>query len=206
MLRTALFCLSIFSLSLGAFANPIENQETYTGIGVILEKNGFHVSVKKFVPNSPAETAGIEKFDVITHIDGISTHGMGLEDVTDLIRGKSGTFVALTVERKLPPDPLMFLVQRELINLPDPQPVEVCENSESLLATRIFGDWKIDEALSNILNPGHKMAGHFRFVKDESQMVRDEFLGLSNDGTCVYALGYGLIFKVSPPGLIHNFL
>ena len=55
--------------------------------------------IVKPIEESPADKAGIEPGDIVTHIDGASVEGMTVEDAVGKVRGPKGTTVVLTILR-----------------------------------------------------------------------------------------------------------
>ena len=76
-------------------------QNAYVGIGITItpaeDESGFEVI--KVNEGGPAEEAGMVAGDVIVGIEGQSAKGMTTSGARDLVRGKEGTQVALTVHR-----------------------------------------------------------------------------------------------------------
>ena len=76
-------------------------QNAYVGIGITItpaeDESGFEVI--KVNEGGPAEEAGMVAGDVIVGIEGQSAAGMTTSGARDLVRGKEGTQVALTVRR-----------------------------------------------------------------------------------------------------------
>ncbi len=74
----------------------------YVGIGVTIvlraDESGF--DVKEVAAGSPAEEAGIQPGDILTHVAGQRVSEIGLTATKDLLRGKEGTVVSLTVSRQ----------------------------------------------------------------------------------------------------------
>ena len=72
----------------------------YTGIGteITMNENNEVVIYQPFA-GSPAEKAGLKKGDIITKIDGESVKGKTSSDVSDIIKGMSGSKVKITVNR-----------------------------------------------------------------------------------------------------------
>lgn len=69
------------------------------GIGVhITEVNGKIVIVS-VIDDTPAQKYGLMKKDRILKVNDISTKGLSLKDVAEMVRGKRGTEVSLTVLR-----------------------------------------------------------------------------------------------------------
>ena len=89
------------------YFNPTEAQQfnnqlnnTFSGIGAELSqtKSG-ELEIISPIKGSPAEKAGLQPQDVITAINGKSTSGMSLDSAVNIIRGKAGTSVSLTILR-----------------------------------------------------------------------------------------------------------
>ena len=73
----------------------------YVGIGVTIfaTEDGSGVEVQKVEPNGPAMDAGIRPGDVIVGVEGQNVAGMTTAELRNLVRGKEGTFVVLTINR-----------------------------------------------------------------------------------------------------------
>jgi carboxyl-terminal processing protease len=58
-----------------------------------------HMVIVSPIPGSPAEAAGIMHGDEVVAVDGLDIEGMGIEEVTAMVRGPAGTEVVLTMRR-----------------------------------------------------------------------------------------------------------
>lgn len=74
---------------------------TYVGIGVTISpaEDGSGVEILKVEPNGPALDAGIQVGDLIVGVEGRDVAGMTTTELRNLVRGKEGTFVVLTIKR-----------------------------------------------------------------------------------------------------------
>ena len=84
------------------YAAYLEHSENaYVGIGITITvaHDGDGLQVMEVNPGSSAEEAGILVDDVIIAIEGQSAAGMTTTDARNLVRGKEGTQVALTIRR-----------------------------------------------------------------------------------------------------------
>lgn len=90
------------------FMNPeefnnmkVDTSGELTGVGIQISKDEEkdQLIVVSPIEDTPAFEAGILAQDIIVKIDGKSTEGMELNDAVDLIRGKEGTTVILTIRR-----------------------------------------------------------------------------------------------------------
>ena len=79
-------------------ASQLNNNE-YEGIGVSVEMVDDDIKIVSPFKNSPAEKAGLKPGDIIKKVDGKSITGLTLPEVTNLIKGPSGSEVKLIIKR-----------------------------------------------------------------------------------------------------------
>ncbi|HEX4122851.1 MAG TPA: S41 family peptidase [Verrucomicrobiae bacterium] len=72
-------------------------QGRLTGVGIEIRLKDHQTVVVAPIDGSPAQLAGVQAGDVITHVDGRSVVGMGFAQVAGKIAGEAGTSVELTV-------------------------------------------------------------------------------------------------------------
>lgn len=79
----------------------IDTSGELTGVGIQITQDEETKDIVVVAPieDTPAFEAGIIAKDVIVEIDGQSTEGMDVNDAVQLIRGKTGTDVVLTIKR-----------------------------------------------------------------------------------------------------------
>jgi len=71
----------------------------YIGIGVEVGYSGDYPVIQSVFPGSPAQKAGIKANDIMIKVDGSDLHNMNSDQTSNLIRGKVGTTVVITVDR-----------------------------------------------------------------------------------------------------------
>ena len=91
----------------------------FGGLGIqILAEKGL-IKITRPLPNSPALRAGLRAGDYITNVNGdrinISSSGQSIYDVVDILRGKVGTQVTITVQRRGNPEPFDVTLTRAVI-------------------------------------------------------------------------------------------
>lgn len=86
------------------------------GIEVTLEKE--ELKVVSPIEDTPAYKAGLKTGDLITEIDKSPVKGLPLGEAIKKIRGRSGSFVELTILRKGESTPLSFKLVRSIIKNP----------------------------------------------------------------------------------------
>jgi len=89
----------------------------FGGLGIqVTQEEGF-VKVISPIDGTPADEAGIESGDFITHVDGESLLGLILDDAVDLMRGPVGSEIVITVVREGEPEPFDVAITRDTIEL-----------------------------------------------------------------------------------------
>ncbi len=94
-----------------------ETQGEFGGVGIEIGMEKGRPVVISPIEGTPAFKAGIKPGDVILEIDGEDTSNMSLIDVVQRIRGKVGTKVQLTIQRKGMEKPLKIELERALIRI-----------------------------------------------------------------------------------------
>lgn len=77
----------------------IDIEAKISGIGIQIADKDNKVYVVSVLEDTPAEKANLKVDDEIVMVENVPTKGLDLKDVADLIRGKVGTKVQLTVLR-----------------------------------------------------------------------------------------------------------
>ncbi|MES2985798.1 MAG: S41 family peptidase [Patescibacteria group bacterium] len=95
-----------------------EIKGSFEGVGMEVGKKDGIITIISPLPGSPAEKAGLKSGDKILKIDKTITTDMAIDAAVNLIRGKKGTEVALTIYREGIDQPLEIKVLRDTIELP----------------------------------------------------------------------------------------
>ena len=94
----------------------VQTRGEFGGLGIeITQENGF-VKVVSPIDDTPADRAGLEAGDYITHVDGESILGLTLQESVDLLRGEVGSPVTVTVTRE-GTDPFDIDIVRDIIQI-----------------------------------------------------------------------------------------
>ncbi len=100
-----------------AAAMRVQTRGEFGGLGIeVTQEEGF-VKVVSPIDGTPADDAGIEAGDFITHVDGESVLGLGLDSAVDLMRGPVGSEIIITVVRENEPEPFDVSIIRDTIKL-----------------------------------------------------------------------------------------
>ncbi len=91
---------------------------SFDGIGVEVGLKKNQLTIISPLKNTPGQKAGLKAGDIIIKIDGKSTYDMSIEEAVNLIRGKNGTEVTLTIFRDGWKDTKDIKITRSTIDIP----------------------------------------------------------------------------------------
>ena len=132
------------------YADYLEQmRNAYVGVGITITLNqeGLGFDILSVEPEGPAYETGILPGDILTHAEGQSVAGMTSTAVRNIVRGKEGTFVELTVLRDM--EELTFSVERRKLQTTVAEGV-LLENGVGLVRIYNFDDRCADESIAAI--------------------------------------------------------
>jgi len=95
----------------------VQTRGSFGGLGIeVTQEEGF-VKVVSPMDDTPADAAGIQAGDFITHVDGESVLGLTLDQAVDKMRGPVGSEIIITVVREGTPEPFDVSIIRDTIKL-----------------------------------------------------------------------------------------
>ncbi len=95
----------------------VQTRGEFGGLGIeVTQEEGF-VKVVSPIDGTPADDAGIEAGDFITHVDGDSVLGLTLDEAVDMMRGPVGSEIIITVVREGEAEPFDVSIVRDTIKL-----------------------------------------------------------------------------------------
>ena len=89
----------------------------FGGLGIEVSMEDGFVKVVTPIDDTPAAKAGIKPGDLIIRLDDTPVKGMTLNDAVDIMRGKPGTDLMLTVIREGEDTPLKINITRAIIKV-----------------------------------------------------------------------------------------
>jgi len=95
----------------------VQTKGEFGGLGIEVTMENGLVKVISPIDDTPAFHAGIEAGDFITALDGEAIQGMNLSEAVDLMRGKPGTTLTVTVARKGAPARFDVDIVRAIIKI-----------------------------------------------------------------------------------------
>ncbi|HAL75328.1 MAG TPA: peptidase S41 [Rhodobacteraceae bacterium] len=95
----------------------VQTRGEFGGLGIeVTQQDGF-VKVVSPIDGTPAEAAGIEAGDFITHVDGETVLGLTLNQAVEMMRGPVGSEIIITVVREGEDEPFDVSIIRDTIKL-----------------------------------------------------------------------------------------
>ena len=95
----------------------VQTRGEFGGLGIeVTQEEGF-VKVVSPIDDTPADEAGIEAGDFITHVDGDSVLGLSLDEAVGMMRGVVGSEIVITVIREGEDEPFDVTLIRDTIKL-----------------------------------------------------------------------------------------
>ena len=132
------------------------NEQTkgkFGGVGIEITMDNGLVKIVSPIDDTPAHKAGIKAGDYITHIDGETVVGLGLNDAVSKLRGKVGTKVKLSI-RRINSKPIEVVIKREEIKI---QSVKSDIKEDSIVYIRISSFTEdIDKAVTEAISKAKK--------------------------------------------------
>ena len=95
----------------------IQTRGSFGGLGIEVTQEDGWVKVVSPIDGTPADEAGLEAGDFITHVDGESLLGLSLDEAVDIMRGPVGSEIVITVAREGEPEPFDVTIIRDTIRL-----------------------------------------------------------------------------------------
>ena len=95
----------------------VQTRGEFGGLGIeVTQQEGF-VKVVSPIDGTPADAAGMEAGDYITHVDGQSLLGLTLDEAVGMMRGPVGSEIIITVVREGEDEPFDVSIIRDTIKL-----------------------------------------------------------------------------------------
>ena len=103
-------------------AKDYEDMQTQTrgsfgGLGIEVGQEDGLVKVISPIDDTPAAEAGVQAGDFITHVNGESLMGLGLDEAVEKMRGPVGSEIKVTILREGEKEPFDLTIVRDTIKL-----------------------------------------------------------------------------------------
>jgi carboxyl-terminal processing protease len=130
------------------------------GLGVELHSDRDSLLIVRIIPDSPAAEGGLKEGDRILTVDGTATRGRDTDSAADLLQGKEGTTVRLSVlSAGLGQRPRDVLITRRQIDVPSVEDVRMINDKLGYIKLTSFQSktcMELKRALSELERKGMK--------------------------------------------------
>ena len=138
-----------------SYVEQMENAYVGVGITIMQQEGNIGFLIMDVTAGGPAEEAGLQVEDLLIQVAGTDVREMTAEGVRNLVRGKEGTFVDMTVLRK--GEVRTVPVERRKVKTPVAT-WEILEHDIGLVTIANFDDRCAEEtiqAIETLLADGH---------------------------------------------------
>ena len=121
-----------------------ETSGEFGGLGIEVSMESGVVKVISPIEDTPASRAGVKAGDYIVKINNVQVQGKSLSEAVDLMRGKVGSDIEITVRRKGVKKALTFNITREIIKIQSVKS-EILEDKVGYLRLNAFNENSSDQ-------------------------------------------------------------
>ena len=94
----------------------VDTAGAFGGLGIEITTDKSFIKVVSPIDDTPAQKAGVQAGDYITHLDGVSVIDMTLKEAIDIMRGEVGAPIILTIVRGTE-NPFDVEIKRDIIKV-----------------------------------------------------------------------------------------
>ena len=94
----------------------VETAGAFGGLGIEITTDKSFIKIVSPIDDTPAQKAGVQAGDYITHLDGVSVVDMTLKEAIDIMRGEVGASITLTIVRGTE-NPFDLEIKRDIIKV-----------------------------------------------------------------------------------------
>ena len=168
----------------------------FGGLGIEVGMEDGFVKVIAPIDGTPADRAGVKAGDLIIKLDDRSVKGMTLNEAIEIMRGKPGSMITLTIIREKNEKPLTFTVIRDIIKIKSVR-FETLEMGFGYLRISNFQTHTVDNLRSAIAqlqeDNNHQLKGVILDLRNNPGGLLDAAIGVTdlfiNQGLIVYTEG-----------------
>lgn len=95
----------------------VETKGEFGGLGIVIGQREGALTIVSPIDDTPAYKAGVKAGDIIIKINEESSINMSLSDAIDIMRGKPGTPITITIVRKTETEPIEIDIIRDIIKI-----------------------------------------------------------------------------------------
>jgi len=171
-----------------------ETSGEFGGLGIEVSMEAGVVKVITPIDDTPAAKAGIKAGDYIVRINGEQVQGKTLMEAVNLMRGKIGTSIEITVRRKGLRKAKIFKIKREIIEIRSVS-AKTIENEIGYLRLRAFNENSSNQLKKEIqkINKNKNILGYIFDLRNNPGGLLNQAIKISDffldDGEIVSTKG-----------------
>ncbi len=162
----------------------IQTEGDYGGVGLEIVDREDYITVVSPLAGAPGSRAGIRAGDLIVTVAGESTLGWSAQQAVQVLRGRPGSSVEVTIQRRGIEAPIAFTLTRERIQLRSVRFSMILNGNVAYIPLRVFSETSSREvraAADSLRDAGATsvildLRGNPGGVLDEGVAVADLFL------------------------------
>jgi len=131
------------------------------------------------IEGTPADKAGVKASDIILKIDKQSTLNMTIDEAVNLMRGKPGTSLTLTIVRKGENKPLLIPITRDIIKI-DSVYTKTIEKENILYIRVVNFDKKVVRKVKEALSKNMDIKGIVLDLRNNPGGLLNQAVGLTD--------------------------
>ncbi|ACZ12419.1 S41 family peptidase [Sulfurospirillum deleyianum] len=155
----------------------IQTEGEFGGLGITISQKDGALTIIAPMEGTPADKAGVKAGDIILKINKQSTLNMTIDEAVNLMRGKPGTNIELTIVREGENKPLIFAIVRDIIKIESVYSKKI--ENENILYLRVVNfDKNIVGDVQEAINKNKKVQGIILDLRNNPGGLLNQAVGL----------------------------
>jgi len=157
----------------------IQTEGEFGGLGITVGQKDGALTVIAPMEGTPADKAGVKAGDIILKINKQSTLNMTIDEAVNIMRGKPGTGIELTLVREGETKPLLISIVRDIIKIESVY-TKTVENENMLYVRVVNFDKNIVGDVQEAINKHKNVKGIILDLRNNPGGLLNQAVGLVN--------------------------